>query len=347
MPNSSAIGGTKAAFLDLLFRKGFYDQDVLRLINPDAYLREYSTHQVATPSPSSWGEEGYWKVWLNEKNEWIYPHVQIAQERMTELACKFPNRHRTCQAGPAASRPGTLLAQASDWPFILRTGTSPGYASQRVKDHLLRFHALHEQLTATRIDEPGLAGQDRMARQPLSRNPLPILGAVALCQTRTEFRITRLGPSAEESFAPFARRGWSRGGSRLKINIITRSLPPEARSLVHVSGKLPSLHRRSGSATEGGRLGGLFPTSQRRQSRDPARPGTADKALAQTPRPRNRRADPGGQHRPGLRRAGARLQLQARIAPATPRHGLSRAAPGKAVVVLNKADTCATRSKSG
>jgi 1,4-alpha-glucan branching enzyme len=46
-----------------------------------------------------------------------------------------------------------LLAQASDWPFILRTGTSPDYARRRVKDHLLRFIALHEQLTATRISE--------------------------------------------------------------------------------------------------------------------------------------------------------------------------------------------------
>jgi 1,4-alpha-glucan branching enzyme len=50
-----------------------------------------------------------------------------------------------------------LLAQASDWPFILRAKTSPGYASRRVKDHLLRFIALHEQLTTTHINEPWLA----------------------------------------------------------------------------------------------------------------------------------------------------------------------------------------------
>ena len=45
-----------------------------------------------------------------------------------------------------------LLAQASDWPFILRTGTSPGYARQRVKEHLLRFTRLYEQLTAAQLD---------------------------------------------------------------------------------------------------------------------------------------------------------------------------------------------------
>jgi 1,4-alpha-glucan branching enzyme len=50
-----------------------------------------------------------------------------------------------------------LLAQASDWPFILRTGTSPDYAARRVKDHLWRFLELHRQLTAGEIDEPWLA----------------------------------------------------------------------------------------------------------------------------------------------------------------------------------------------
>jgi 1,4-alpha-glucan branching enzyme len=50
-----------------------------------------------------------------------------------------------------------LLAQSSDWPFILRTGTNPDYASKRVKDHLLRFIALHEQLTATTVDERWLS----------------------------------------------------------------------------------------------------------------------------------------------------------------------------------------------
>ena len=55
-----------------------------------------------------------------------------------------------------------LLAQASDWPFILRTGTSPGYARMRVKDHLLRFLKLHEQLSKGRIDEGWLQRVEHM-----------------------------------------------------------------------------------------------------------------------------------------------------------------------------------------
>jgi len=130
-----------------------FDQEVFQFTTPDAYLREFPTQQVAKPSASSWGEEGYWKVWLNEKNEWIYPHLQVAQERMTELARRYPHPAPLAERALKQAGREILLAQSSDWPFILRTGTSPEYATQRVKDHLIRFHALHEQLTSTGIDE--------------------------------------------------------------------------------------------------------------------------------------------------------------------------------------------------
>ena len=139
-------------WLDMFVRKTYYDQKVFTLITPEEYLRQQPTQQVATPSASSWGEEGYWRVWLNETNEWIYPHLDVAQERMTRLARRFPNATGAFQRALKQAARELLLAQASDWPFILRTGTSPDYARKRVKDHLLRFIALHEQLTTTRVD---------------------------------------------------------------------------------------------------------------------------------------------------------------------------------------------------
>jgi 1,4-alpha-glucan branching enzyme len=149
-------------FLDLFFRKAYFDRKVFVLTTPGRFLSEHPTHQVARPAPSSWGEEGYWKVWLNEKNEWIYPHLQIAQERMTNLVRRFPQAGGLIERALRQAGRELLLAQASDWPFILRTGTSPEYATRRVKDHLLRFHALHEQLTSTRVDATWLEGIESM-----------------------------------------------------------------------------------------------------------------------------------------------------------------------------------------
>jgi 1,4-alpha-glucan branching enzyme len=139
-------------FLDFLVRKAGCDQKVFELITPSEFLHQHSTHQVATPAASSWGEEGYWRVWLNEKNEWIYPHLHVAQDRMTELARRFSQPDALQERMLKQAARELLLAQASDWPFILRTETSPGYARQRVQDHLLRFTRIYEQLTTAQLE---------------------------------------------------------------------------------------------------------------------------------------------------------------------------------------------------
>lgn len=158
-------------FLNFFVRKAYFDQKGFSLLTPGQFLRRHPTHQIATPSAGSWGEGGYWKVWLNEQNEWIYPQLQVAQERMTELVRRFG---AAASGPPQAARAGAqperalveralkqagrelLLAQASDWPFILHTGTSPAYARQRVTNHLLHFSRIYEQLPGGRLDEAWL-----------------------------------------------------------------------------------------------------------------------------------------------------------------------------------------------
>jgi 1,4-alpha-glucan branching enzyme len=46
-----------------------------------------------------------------------------------------------------------LLAQSSDWAFLMKTGTAVDYATRRTKDHILRFNKLHEVLEAGERDE--------------------------------------------------------------------------------------------------------------------------------------------------------------------------------------------------
>lgn len=150
------------AFLDFFTRKAYHDQKTFTLISPEDYLRRYPTQQVAMPAASSWGEEGYWRVWLNETNEWIYPHLRVAQMRMTELAERFAGATGLLERAVKQAGRELLLAQSSDWPFILRTGTSPAYAARRVKEHLLRFLTIHEQAMAQKIDEPWLGNVEQV-----------------------------------------------------------------------------------------------------------------------------------------------------------------------------------------
>lgn len=144
-------------FLDFLVRKSVHDQQTYRLVTPTGYLREHATHQIAEPATSSWGNRGYWEVWLEQSNAWIYPHLHMAAERMIGLARKHrrPGQLKKRALNQAARE--LMLAQASDWAFIMKTGTTVEYAVKRTKDHLLRFNALHDQIQAGHIDAAALA----------------------------------------------------------------------------------------------------------------------------------------------------------------------------------------------
>jgi 1,4-alpha-glucan branching enzyme len=144
-------------FLEMLFRKLHFDQDEVAPITPSEFLERYDTHQRISPTASTWGDKGYFEVWLNGTNDWIYRHLHKAEERMVELAGRCPRAEGlTARALNQAARE-LLLAQSSDWAFIMTTGTMPAYAERRTREHLARFTRLYEMLRAGRIDEPWLA----------------------------------------------------------------------------------------------------------------------------------------------------------------------------------------------
>jgi 1,4-alpha-glucan branching enzyme len=132
-------------FLEAFFRAAARSETGLKLTTPSRYLTENPTQQVLDPSPSSWGQNGYWEVWLQPRNAWIYRHLQAAAQRMTELAKQHRGLQREAPLLERALRQMArelLLAQASDWAFLLKTGTASEYANRRTRTHLSRFHRL-------------------------------------------------------------------------------------------------------------------------------------------------------------------------------------------------------------
>jgi 1,4-alpha-glucan branching enzyme len=55
-----------------------------------------------------------------------------------------------------------LLAQSSDWPFIMKCGTNVAYANKRIRDHLARFHHLVDAVVHNRMDEQKLRALEAM-----------------------------------------------------------------------------------------------------------------------------------------------------------------------------------------
>ena len=99
------------------------------------------TLQVCVPSPSSWGQGGYHDYWLNETNAWVVSEWQRASRAMVRRVNRgvgsVEQRRWLTQAGREL-----LLAQSSDWSFILRAGTTTELARERIGRHLDRFWRL-------------------------------------------------------------------------------------------------------------------------------------------------------------------------------------------------------------
>jgi len=144
-------------WLEFLFRKIHFDQKTISLITPSEYLADNPRNQVVTPSLSSWGWKGYSEMWLQGPNDWIYRHLHSASERMTELAKRFNNTNGLTKRALNQALRELLLAQSSDWAFIMATGTHTNYAVKRTKDHLLRFTRLYEDIKVNSIDAAWLS----------------------------------------------------------------------------------------------------------------------------------------------------------------------------------------------
>lgn len=124
---------------------------------PSEYLARDPTIAPATPAASSWGDRGYSAMWLNDKTHWIYPHLHAAADRMTALALAHPHASGAVRRALDQAARELLLAQASDWAFIMTQGTVVEYAVRRTREHIARFRRLAQMVEASTVDEQEVA----------------------------------------------------------------------------------------------------------------------------------------------------------------------------------------------
>ena len=151
-------------WLEAVIRQMAAEPDTVALTTPSTYLARHTSLQSATPSASSWGDGGYHAFWLNPGNDWIYPHLHDAARRMNNLT----RQHGDVAPGSLLYRAlqqaarSLLLAQASDWAFIMKSDTAKEYAFQRTRDHLARFNYLEHCMLGGAIDERRLQALEVM-----------------------------------------------------------------------------------------------------------------------------------------------------------------------------------------
>jgi len=140
-------------WIDFLLRKMAYDQSDVKAITPAEYIDRFGDLQPVSPPECSWGAGGYHEVWLNGANDWIYPYLHAAAERMSALVLRFPAAQGMQRWALDQAARELLLAQSSDWAFIMKTGTSVEYALRRQKTHIHRFDRLAAMAESGDYDE--------------------------------------------------------------------------------------------------------------------------------------------------------------------------------------------------
>lgn len=126
---------------------------ILKAITPSEYLSIFPQNQVISPSPTSWGYRGYYEVWLNGENDWAYRHLHNMADMLQDLANKhFNETDKMKNRLLNQLTRELLLAQSSDWAFLMTTNTAREYSARRTKEHIVNFNRLLEGFLSDSID---------------------------------------------------------------------------------------------------------------------------------------------------------------------------------------------------
>ena len=143
-------------FLESVARRLGDPASEVALISPSEALKIESRLQTLEPSLSTWGDKGYAEVWLNGGNDWMIRHQHRAEDRMVDLARRFPAAAGLEGRALAQAARELLLAQASDWAFLITVGTATPYATRRFREHVARFTRIADGLDRGAVDEKDL-----------------------------------------------------------------------------------------------------------------------------------------------------------------------------------------------
>jgi 1,4-alpha-glucan branching enzyme len=151
-------------WLDFVIRKTVFDQNTIQLSTLSGYLDRHPVHQTGFPSTSTWGHKGYFEAWLNGKTDWIYPQLHQCAHLLERLASHHAGGKvsRVTRRALNQCLRELLLAQSSDWPFMINNGTSSEYAVRRIKDHVARFRLLADSIEKNAVKEEELSAVEQM-----------------------------------------------------------------------------------------------------------------------------------------------------------------------------------------
>jgi 1,4-alpha-glucan branching enzyme len=120
-------------FLGQVYRE-LAGQREVRPVTGSRHLHDYPARAAIRLPTGTWGANGDYTMWLSDLVAWTWERLWPLEERFWDLAAESL-QNPGAQSVLAAAARQMLLAQASDWQFIISTGHVTDYAVRRFVGH--------------------------------------------------------------------------------------------------------------------------------------------------------------------------------------------------------------------
>ena len=143
------------------------------------HLRNHPARAAIRLPWGSWGANGDSSMWLSDQTAWTWERLWPLEQSFWDVAHQALGQPSARPVLAQAARE-LLLAQSSDWQFIISTGAAADYAERRFLQHCADAEQLIAALAPGRENEIGWAQQraeELYARDQLFPNVLPAVAA--------------------------------------------------------------------------------------------------------------------------------------------------------------------------
>ncbi|NJD54928.1 MAG: DUF1957 domain-containing protein [Nitrospirae bacterium] len=141
---------------------------ICRFATPSARAKDTAVCETVQPSASSWGRHGYSLVWLDPSNSWICRHLKKAAGIMSRLSSMHTGATGLLKRALDQALRELLIAQSSDWPFMMHTGNAAEFAEATFREHMGNFFDLIRHIADSDIREDHLSSLER--KSPIFRD---------------------------------------------------------------------------------------------------------------------------------------------------------------------------------
>jgi 1,4-alpha-glucan branching enzyme len=166
-------------FLGNMYRSLAQQERSVHPATGSRHLKEHPPRAAIRLPWGSWGANGDSSMWLSDRTAWTWERLWPLEQSFWDVA---PNAISSPAARPVLAQAARelLLAQSSDWQFIISTGAAADYAERRFVEHCQDAEQLIAALAPERESELETAqrrAEELGRRDQIFPNVLPAVAA--------------------------------------------------------------------------------------------------------------------------------------------------------------------------